>query len=620
MGAAAQHPAGVLKGGGGPAQPHKAAAVFPGRPVRPGVAQLHGALQAQAVQPRLGQQRVLPQAGGGAGGVLAAGLQCLEPRQRVGADAPQPGQLLGKGAVAGGPAQPRHRAPRPPGQPGGGRRAAGADHQLLAGALVGPGAKGRGVLGPGFQAGAQVVQLAGLQRPAVRRAVVGVQVGGAVDVHVGVHVPPQGGQHVQRVDVGLYAAGAHQPHGPRALLKGVAQFLRGLLHGGGAHGQAVAGQPVADRCMEIHPLPPGAARPGQPWRAGVCLALPGRCKLAVAVVWPQADDVVGQVQHAGLGQGGQPAVHLDADGRGRQHGAHLVQLGAQHPADLFPLAGQRRGGQVGQDAPALFRQADAPDQLLVFVLLHRGGPQRFVGVGTVGIQDRPAGPAAVKGHALQRQAGGRQPPQAHGPGQVGGGAGGQRGKVAAQAQQRLQGHLPVQVLCAGVPAFQQLAARKAPAPQPHRGGPGCVMFGGDGGQLPLFKPLVVPEPQRQDAQRGAADVQQRIHRGQVVGGADDHRVGALQVDDKLFRRQLARQHQRDAPGRDQVAGVQRHFQVAVKAGQGAAQRFAGPLGADLDPAGQQKFHGSISSSRYARHFPPRRAGAQGAHACGMLSL
>ena len=437
-------------------------------------------------------------------------------------------------------------------------------------------------------------------------------------VQVGVQVPPQLGQRVQRVDVGLDAAGADQPHGPGAQLKGIDQLPGGLLHRDGQHGQAVAGAAVAGRGVEEHPVASRRAGQRQRRRAQVGAVLPpGSDKLAVAVVRPEADHIVGQVQGAGLQQLGHLAVGTDADGRRGQLLPHHLVLGLQDGAQLFApallLQGDVAGGVPlrpvgprGQDLSPLLRQAEPPDQLVVLAAGHGGGPQPAVIGGAVGKQRGPAGQGLVKGAGFQRHAGGLQPPQAHRPGQGGGVPLGQGHKVAAAAQKRLKGHLPVQAGGAGVPVAKQLPAGELPAAQPHRVDAAVHMLLVKGDQFLFLKPLVVPEPEGLDAQAFPAQVEQRVDGAQVVRRTDDHGLGALQVNGELLRAQLPGEAEQDLARGHQVPGVERHLQIPPEPGHRPAQRLAGPLGRDRNALCQQKFH-TNSLPSWCAAPPPRTA-------------
>ena len=319
----------------------------------------------------------------------------------------------------------------------------------------------------------------------------------------------------------------------------------------------------------------------QRWDAGIFVVLAAADHLAVPIVRPDADHVIGQFQIAAAVQFHHFAIQI-----GTANGLGISLL---YKVILFPdQGGQQRTARFGgivlrvirpERSVALSAEADVPDHAQVLLLVDPFLPERAEQVRVLaefGFQVRVA---LYKQGCAQRfgvVVGQDQPHVRRGlPVLEPLGAGAGNDHVAATAQKGLKGHAE-RLLGAAVyfPVRKQGLVVDEPSPIPHPGGgAGIVEAAGNFDFRAGRKCLVVPEPEGLNAQKAAADLEQAVDEAQNIGSGKRQDI-CIRIQTEAFRGQgrITAQTELSAGG---VGGAQGPGHIAPQGVQGICQGLFG---------------------------------------------
>ena len=298
--------------------------------------------------------------------------------------------------------------------------------------------------------------------------------------------------------------------------------------------------------MVVQAVRAGVAQRRQGGHAGVRIALTAADHLAKAVVCPDFNDVLRQVQTALLVQLHGLAVEIGAaDGGGVVLLDQIVLLSDQAGDERAPLFGgiilrvvlpeglvalpaeadvpYRRGGFLPVDGvlpqgTELFR-VQTELRFKLRVCLHEHFCPQRLGVVVGDDQSHVSGKVVVA-VAVFARAGNDQ--------------------IAAQAQQRFKHHGKGKVAAAlHLPVGDECFIIDEPAAIPHPGRLALVSKVLRHGHAVRFdKLLVVPEPEGLHAQKASADLEQAVYKAQRVGGGEQKFV-VLHLQAEAFRQKVA---------------------------------------------------------------------------------
>ena len=160
--------------------------------------------------------------------------------------------------------------------------------------------------------------------------------------------------------------------------------------------------------------------------------------------------------------------------------------------------------------------------------------------------------------------------------------------IAAVAQQGFKNHLPA--VFGGIrPGGQPWCIRKIPPAQADSGGwPGnaALRHSGKGFGLKL---LLIPEPEWCYPQVMTADIQQAVHRAQIIRRAEGELV-FRHIQRITFRRQGGGKADHQAVIRHKTGGGKSHFHITPKARHGMLHGRTGPLRRDPCGTAKHKIH------------------------------
>ena len=338
----------------------------------------------------------------------------------------------------------------------------------------------------------------------VQKTVIGRRVGKALAAGVGGAVAPAAGDQIQQKGVGLYVGAVHQPVIVGAVLHYIGQFLGDELGGVGQHRNVAGRLQIVEGSMVVDAMGTIVAARRQGRHAGVVVFLAAADHLAVAVVRPDFNNILRQVQKAVLVQLHSLAVQVGAADGVPVVGFDEVILffyqGGNQRAALF-----RRvvlGVVVPERLVALPAETDVPDHAHTFLRINARLPQcaEFLRVLAVHrLQVRVGLGEHLRAQRLGVVVGddkphiGSRPAVQHGVFACAGDH-----HVAAQTQQCLERHDERQIGAAlDFPVGEQCFIVDEPAAVPdfirfglhHRSGGNLL-------PLPHGKRLVVPEPER----------------------------------------------------------------------------------------------------------------------------
>ena len=241
--------------------------------------------------------------------------------------------------------------------------------ELVARAVVRVGAVGNGKL--------CVIHKALRNLAAVQKTVIVRRVGDALLPGVHRAVPPAAGDQIQQKGVGLDVGAVHKPVIVRAVRHHVGQLPRHKLGGIGQHRDMAGRLQIIERRVIINAVRAGISARRQGRHAGIAVALTAADHLAVAVVRPDFNNILRQVQKAVLVQLHRLAVQVGAaDG--------VLVVGFDEVILFFYQRGNQRaalfrrvvlGVVVPERLVALPTETDVPNHTHIFLRVNTRLPQ-----------------------------------------------------------------------------------------------------------------------------------------------------------------------------------------------------------------------------------------------------
>ena len=212
---------------------------------------------------------------------------------------------------------------------------------------------------------------------AAQKTVIGRRVGKALAAGVGGAVAPAAGNQIQQKGVGLYVGAVHQPVIVGAVAHCVRQLIGDKPGRVGQHRNVAGRLQIVEGSMVVNAMGAVVAHRGQGRHAGIAVALTAADHLAVAVVRPDFNNILRQVQKAVLVQLHRLAVQVGAADGVLVVGFHQIILffyqGGNQCAALF-----RRvvlGVIVPERLVALPAETDVPDHAHTFLRVDARLPQ-----------------------------------------------------------------------------------------------------------------------------------------------------------------------------------------------------------------------------------------------------
>ena len=275
--------------------------------------------------------------------------------------------------------------------------------------------------------------------------------------------------------------------------------------------------------MVIHAVRSRASLRRQGANARIMVVLPPRHHPSVAVVRPDANDVIGQADQSLPVQLHDLAVKVGAAGRSGQRFLNHVVLPANQPGDQRSALFRRVVLRIilPEGAVALAPEAEIPDHLHVLLRENRIAPKLLKQRRVLRVRSIQPGICAAE-HLRAQRLGmvmrhiqairGRQLPIA-----MGVFVRSRDHEIAAQTKERFKRHFPRLVPAAVQrPGAQQHLVVDKPSPVAHSGRlSGAFSAGNLNGFAPL-QLLIVPEPEGCNAQRRLRQMQQPIDRAQII--------------------------------------------------------------------------------------------------------